>query len=100
MSNFETLWNHHPTTASRFDDFPCKVNNKKALDNQCAISVGVSLEKSGYNTSSFKGARCWHKHSPAHILRAEELASWLNGNFSPFKRTEVFEGVKGFGSLS
>ncbi len=100
MSNFEKLWNNHPTVESRFDDFSCKVNDKKAFDNQCAIRVGVSLDKSGYDTSTFKGVRCWHKHSPAHILRAEELANWLNGNFSPFKRTEVFDGVKGFGSLS
>ncbi|MCP4340784.1 MAG: hypothetical protein GY799_18320 [Desulfobulbaceae bacterium] len=62
--------------------------------------MGVTLEKSGINTQSFRGARCWHGHKPAHILRAEELANWLRGPFSPFKRMDIFEGINGFHRIS
>ncbi|BFM15697.1 hypothetical protein R50073_18800 [Maricurvus nonylphenolicus] len=70
---FNDLWENHPTVESLIDDAPCKVNGKRAFENQCAIRMGQALVKSGVNLTSFKGARCWHKHSPAHILRAEEL---------------------------
>jgi len=99
MSVFNKLWDNHPTVESMFDDVPCKLDGKKAFENQCAIRMGVSLEKSGIDTTTFKGVRCWHKHKPAHILRAEELAEWLNGNFSPFKKTYTFEGVNGFSQI-
>jgi hypothetical protein len=41
--------------------------------------MGVALTKSGVNLASFTGARCWPnlKHSPRHVLRAQELANWL-----------------------
>ncbi|MCF6255038.1 MAG: type VI secretion system amidase effector protein Tae4 [Gammaproteobacteria bacterium] len=85
MVNFVKLWNSHPTVESFIDDFPCKKNGKKAFDNQCAIRIGVAFEKTGVNLKSFKGAKCWHSHKPAHILRAEEIENWLKGPFSPFK---------------
>lgn len=56
--------------------------------------------KSGVNLDSCKGARCWFGHKPANILRAEELANWLKGPFSPFERTIVFEGVNGFANIA
>lgn len=99
---FDTLWENHPTiSASTFaDDAPCTVNGKRAFENQCAIRMGVSLEKSGVNFNSFKGARCWHGHKPAHILRAEELANWLKSPYSPFKQFIEFQGVNGFQSIN
>ena len=96
---FKELWNNHPTVESLFDDVPCKVNGQRAFDNQCAIRMGQALIKSRVNLDSFRGVRCWHKHSPAHILRAEELAIWLKSAFSPVKQLITFEGVNGFDNI-
>lgn len=62
--------------------------------------MGEAFRKSGVDLKSFKGVRCWHGHKPAHILRAEELAEWLSGPFSPFKQKFVFEGVNGFSQIT
>lgn len=96
MSRFSRLWENHPTVESFIDDFPCKNKGKKAFENQCAIRMGVALEKSGISTKSFLGVRCWYGHKPGHILRAEELAGWLRGSISPFHKVEIFEGQIGF----
>ncbi|MFS1525069.1 type VI secretion system amidase effector protein Tae4 [Microbulbifer sp. 2304DJ12-6] len=95
---FDKLWSNHPTiSASIFsDDAPCTVDGKRTYTNQCAIRMGVSLQKSGVKLDTFKGARCWYGHKPGHILRAEELANWLKGPFSPFRQSLGFEASKGF----
>lgn len=90
---FKELWENHPTVKSRRDDAPCKVNGKRAFDNQCAIRLGQALTESGIDLNTFKGARCWHSHKPAHILRAEELAKWLSSSFSPFRKVVKFQGT-------
>ena len=56
--------------------------DRTAFKNQCAIHMGVALEKSGVNLGSFQGARCYGNFKPPHIagqhiLRAQELADWL-----------------------
>ena len=72
---FDQLWLNHPG-----DEFPC---DKKTFPNQCAIRMGVALEKSGVNTSTFDikypNRRCYSgfKHTPRHILAAQELANWM-----------------------
>ncbi|MET1257548.1 type VI secretion system amidase effector protein Tae4 [Aliikangiella maris] len=95
---FKELWDNHPTvSASIFsDDAPCLTNGARAFTNQCAIRLGVSLEKAGVDLKSFKGVRCWHGHKPSHILRAEELAKWLKSSFSPFNRIIEFKASEGF----
>lgn len=89
---FKTLWSNHPTAAaSAFeDDAPCFVNGKRAFDNQCAIRIEECLQKSGVALQTFKGARCWHGHKPAHILWAEKLTKWLKSPFAPFRRMSDF----------
>lgn len=73
---FDQLWLNHPG-----DEFPC---DKKTFPNQCAIRMGVALEKSGVNTSTFDtkypNRRCYSgfKHNPGHILAAQELANWIS----------------------
>lgn len=96
---FTDLWKNHPTVESIVDDAPCKHNGKKAFENQCAIRMGESIRKSGANLTSFKGAKCWYKHSQLHILRAEELATWLKSPHSPLKQCIEFEGVNGFNQI-
>ncbi|MCW3160080.1 type VI secretion system amidase effector protein Tae4 [Chryseobacterium oryctis] len=57
--------------------FPC---NKSVHQNQCAIRMSVALSKSGVDIMSFGGVKCWEKHEDGfkHILRAQELADWIN----------------------
>lgn len=68
---FSDLWQHHP-----YPDSPC---DTKYFTNQCAIRMGVALRGAGINLGSFRGAVCYPnlKHSPRHVLRAQELANWL-----------------------
>ena len=46
---FETLWNNYPTISSSIfeDDASCLKDGEREFENQCAIRMGVSLEKSG-----------------------------------------------------
>ena len=61
--------------------------------NQCAIRVSQTLFNLGIEMKSFKGARCWHGHTPRHVLRAEELANWLNRSpFAGCGKTENYTG--------
>jgi Type VI secretion system (T6SS), amidase effector protein 4 len=64
MLIFNELWLNHPGRNRR----PCNFTN------QCAIRMGIALQKTNVNMSTFKGAKCWHGHEPKHILRAQELA--------------------------
>jgi hypothetical protein len=71
---FDVLWSNYPSKD------PC-VNPQtkaKAYDNQCAIRVGMALEKSGVNFANFKGPRCeFGPRGNGMVLRAQELANWL-----------------------
>ncbi len=44
--------------------------------------MGEALRLSNVDLSSFKGAKCWEKHEDKikHILRAQELANWIDKN--------------------
>ena len=79
--SFSALWVNHPG-----EEVPCDEN---AFKNQCAIRMGIALEKSRIDLSFFQGERCWqkndekHVNNTKHILRAQELADWLR------KRTKL-----------
>ncbi|WP_420415032.1 type VI secretion system amidase effector protein Tae4 [Roseibium sp.] len=68
---FQDLWDSHP--------YPVQPCDGKLFKNQCAIRMSVALRGAGVNLDSFRGAKCYPglKHSPRHILRAEELAKWM-----------------------
>ncbi len=98
----KTIWDNHP-----YPDNPCSTTH---FANQCAIRMGVALEKSGIDTSSFDtmfpNRRCYKNlnHSPKHILAAQELADWLVKNSAIFGKVEKtkakttsasFQGKKG-----
>src|SRR4051794_26531925 len=78
--SFQDIWKNYPNSD------PC-VNpktSKKAYDNQCAIRIGMALEKSGVNFKTFRGPRCESgAHGNGMVLRAEELATWLRSNHLP-----------------
>ena len=42
--------------------------------------MGVALRKTGISLSTFHGAKCDAHHQPRHILRAQELATWIHKN--------------------
>ena len=50
---FNKLWMHHPEKA-----YPC---DKTTFRNQCAIRMGVALEKSNVNTKGFDKLRSLHE---------------------------------------
>lgn len=85
---FNKLWANHPQ-----DVFPC---DEETFRNQCAIRMGVALEKSGVDTSGFDkmypNRRCYpgFKHSPKHILAAQELANWLKSEREIFGDVKVY----------
>ena len=83
MLSFNELWSNHPGRNSRPCNFP----------NQCAIRMGIALQKSNANLNSFNGAKCWHGHEPKHILRAQELANWINGKTDYFGTKKIYKNV-------
>ena len=89
--SFLQLWNNHP-----YPDSPCDTNTFR---NQCAIRMGVALEKSGVDTSSFDtmypNRRCYPGlgHNPRHILAAQELANWLKTQRSVVGNVKIYKNV-------
>lgn len=72
---FSTLWAAYPQTSPLCID---PATGEAAFPDECAIRLGSCLATAGITNNSFKGARCWYKgHSRAHLLRAEEVANWL-----------------------
>ena len=66
LLGFRELWDNHPYPQSPCDSY---------FVNQCAIRMGVALEQTGLTITGV--ARCWFRHTPHHILRAQELANAL-----------------------
>lgn len=98
---FDDFWKNHPTVSSSIPDNPCSTGKVKNFENQCAIRLGVALEKSGVDTRSFDlmfpKRRCWH-HKPGHILAAEELAHWIQHS-GKFGMKETYAGGKAFDAI-
>jgi len=94
---FSRLWANHPATKGIIN--PCITKNVINFKNQCAIRMSVCLLDSGISLKSFKGAKCYpgHGHNQSHILRAEELATWLENQkllFGiPTKRKKVKSSI-------
>lgn len=77
MSIFKKLWENHPTITN--NNHPCKTGSTSNFENQCAIRLGVSFQKSGINLNNIPGLRyCWqHEKKEGHILSAQEFANGL-----------------------
>lgn len=93
VSLFKALWDYHPAPKN-----PCDVNE---FPNQCAISMGVAIEKAGIDTSTYKELRCTefskyasHYEGPnkgqvkGHIRSADMLAQWIE------RQRNIFGSVK------
>jgi len=73
---FEQVWKNYP------DAHPCvdrDGNIPKGFDNQCAIRVGLALERSGVSFKTFgPGGRCpVGAPNSGMVASAQELANWL-----------------------
>lgn len=90
---FKNLWMLHPANAGILE--PCSTYGESNFKDQCAIRMGVCLQKANIPLSSFKGARCYpgHNHNQSHILRAEELANWLKRQIHYFGKVDIRRNV-------
>ena len=83
MPAFSDLWDNHPSTSIPSDDpgnFPCRDKHgavHAALENQCAIRLGIALQAAGVKTDSVPGTRCWNGHGRKHILRVLDFIPWI-----------------------
>lgn len=93
---FDDLWEVHP--ANNDDMNPCSVDGEPKFENQCAIRMGECLRAGGVDLTSYRGAKCWF-HTPKHILRAEELASWIAVTPTVFGRVKKVKHVNVDGYL-
>jgi hypothetical protein len=96
MPSFHTLWNNHPSNGTPPNHAPCtdaKGNVPKALENQCAIRLGIAFSKSGISLKTLGGARCWFGHG--HVLRVRDIVPWIDRNTVSIgcKKKEVHKKV-------
>lgn len=75
---FKLLWDAHPSNHGELQ--PCRnlKNGNANFNSQCAIRMGVCLQRAGFDMSDYRGVRCWHHPEyENHTLRVEELAKYL-----------------------
>lgn len=94
LVRFSDLWTNYP------NNDPC-VNTKTgrpAYDDQCAIRLGMALQKSGVNFKSFPGPVCeFGAPGSGMALRAQELANWLlKRPFAGCPPPQILSPGKGF----
>lgn len=90
LASFENLWDNHPDVAGG-EHNPCDLEK---FPDQCTIRLGVSMVKSGIDTSKLRGinhlgnmanlSHCWgegHAKSEGHAFRAEDLARALEHTY-------------------
>lgn len=93
---FAMLLQHYPK-----GQYPC---DEKLFENQCAIRMGVALEKAYVSTADFTVRRCSKAfpklklHAPGHILAAQELANALAQN--PARLSPGMNTLKLLGSIN
>lgn len=88
--SFSELWAAYPHSAPCIDP----ATGKPAFEDECAIRLGTCLAGVGITNNSFKGETCWfHGHPRSHMLRAKEVAQWLQ--LQPFAGCPKPETVTG-----
>lgn len=87
--NFEELWE-----AYEDGDPCCSEDGNPNFDSQCTIRLSAALKRCGFSFDGFHGAWCWHHpKSDCHILRVEELASFLKGKFEATTMSKGMENI-------
>jgi hypothetical protein len=78
MLRFNTLWMKHPNNQYPEENFPCcNSSGVRNFENQCAIRMGIALQRAGVSMSAYSGKFCNRGHGRTHTLRVTELAKWL-----------------------
>jgi hypothetical protein len=98
MPAFAQLWTSHPANWNPPETHPCRDKNgnvHSALDNQCAIRLGIALQGAGVVTDTVSGARCWNNHGLKHILRVKDFLPWIERNTTAIgcKKKTIHKGV-------
>ena len=79
MLEFKRLWENYPEKSLMRVRCQNKQSSSSApFDNYCAILLSEALIREGISTAGAKVAKCWSHGGTQHILRAEEMAKWLN----------------------
>jgi hypothetical protein len=88
------MWQNHPNISHQ-EMQPCRrPDGVPNFANQCAIRMGVCLEKSNL-FNGYDGVQCWFGHrGQGHSIRARELALWLRNNQSRFGQVEIHTHAK------
>lgn len=76
MLSFKILWDNFPDKYKVQNACTNKQkDSNKPFDNYCAILLSECFIKSGIDTNSLSGTKCWsHKEGKKHILKAADLA--------------------------
>jgi hypothetical protein len=79
MVAFKVLWDSFPNK----DEMAKKCVSKQTpsgaqpFDNYCSILMSECFIKSGISLERCSGQKCWSHPGSKHVIRAEQLASWL-----------------------
>jgi hypothetical protein len=98
MASFNTLWSNHPSNQTPPEHYPCKDkkgNVHSALENQCAIRLGIAMQESGISLKSLMGSRCWNGHGRKHVLKVLQMVPWIEAHASSIgvKKKTVHKNV-------
>ncbi|CCN80767.1 Conserved hypothetical protein [Vibrio nigripulchritudo SFn27] len=79
MSKFKELWDKFPDgDIMRGRCQNKQPNGTRPFDNYCAILLSEAFIRTGISTKSAKVTKCWSHSGSKHIIRAQEMAHWLN----------------------
>lgn len=80
MTDFNTLWRNFPDVDKlKQTCFNKQSSNADPFDNYCAILLSECFIKSGISLEkSSSGQKCWSHKGARHVLKAQDLADWLN----------------------
>jgi len=96
LPKFSELWDKYPS--NEYDMYPCrnKDTGEPNFSSQCAIRLSTTMEKCGFDFSSFNGVKCWFGCDEIHVLRVVELALFLEARIGEPKKFHHidFEGFR------
>lgn len=79
MISFKSLWGNFPEKNKIKTVCTNKQkNSNNPFDNYCAILLSDCFIKSGIDTNTMSGAKCWSHAGKKHILRAADLADAID----------------------
>ena len=78
MATFKSLWDNFPAHEEmKKKCFNKQKKSENPFDNYCSILMSECMIKSGIKLDQCPGVKCWSHAGNKHVIRAEDLASWL-----------------------